>query len=268
MSLSIEYIQGPLLTAHSRVVPGTELHAHDVMALRESKPEFQNLWAWTADFPMYSLDAGQEAVFSLATGEHHLGFRDIDNYINELLSNETGHNYFIRSREGIDEVLNSQSTVSVKILDLRLKKDNPSDIWGYFETKNMKTDAQRKVAERVYGKGKAMGERVYVLTQDYVKEKLKDEKDSAIARASRLVWFDYDSRFVADDGYVVVADYGLLGVLEEAPKAPQKLVDPIGEAYKTILGANPDQALRAMTPEIATGLSGLVNRYRGNQQKQ
>ena len=47
----------------------------------------------------------------------------------------------------------------------------------------------------------------------------------------------------------------------------QKLeVDPLKQAYATILSANPDEALRAMTPKIATGLSVLLQRY--NPQKQ
>ena len=225
MLTNVEFAQGQLLDVHSRIVPGSELHAHEIMTLRELKPEFRNLWTWTADFPIYSLNTSQEAVFSLATREHHLGFRHIGNYVNGLLSSETGHNYFIESREEINEVLNAQSTVTVKISELKLKKDDPNSEWGYFETKNMRTDAQRRVAERVYGKDKPVGDRIYVLTQDCVKEKLKGKEDGAIARASGLLRAYYGSRFVADGWDVGVADDGLLGVLKEAPKAPQKLAE-------------------------------------------
>ena len=80
-----EYIPGPLVNAHSQVVPGTERHAHEVMALRDSRPELRNLWVWTADFPMYRVENG-EALLYFAPREHNLIFRDIQNSITQLLA--------------------------------------------------------------------------------------------------------------------------------------------------------------------------------------
>ena len=45
--------------------------------------------------------------------------------------------------------------------------------------------------------------------------------------------------------------------------AQKSVADPIADAYKTILGS-PDQALRAMTPQIANGLYELLKTYLGN----
>ena len=219
---SIRLSMGHLLNAHSNVVPGTEQHAHEIMALRESRPKFRNLFVWTADFPMYSLDASGEAVFSLATREHHLGFRHIGDYVTCLISSNTGYNYFIKSREEIGEVLNAKSTVTGKISELKLIKEDSNSAWGYFETRNMTTDAQRRVTERVYRTGEPMGDRVYILTQESVKEALKGKEGQAFARASRLGGADFGSVFGAYVGAFGSACEGLLGALKEAPEATRK----------------------------------------------
>ena len=224
---NVGYAPGPLLDAHSRIVSGTELEAHEIMELRESKPELRNLWTWTNNFSMYRVEQDEtskesEAFLYFTGREHNLGFRDIQNFTSQLLKT----NNYIPSREGIQEVVDAVSTreaLRIKIPDLQLIH-NPGDEFGYFKTKNM-NDAQRHFTEAIYGKGAKPGDRVYVLKSDYVKKQLKGKEDSAIARASGLSWAVSGSRFYADDGDVGYANYGLLGVLKEAPKAPAKIED-------------------------------------------
>ena len=221
---NVEYIPGPLLSAHSRIVPGTEQHAHKVMLLRESKPELKNKWVWTADFSMYKKE-GEDAFLYFAPRGHNLIFRDIENATNQLI--RAGN--YIPSKKGIDEVVASAAagkTLKIRISDLQLVKDNPSDAYGHFDVDPNNLDAlnpdQRSFVEAIYGDSKP-GNRVYVLTSDYVKNELRGKEDSAIARASWLYRADFGSRFYASGRDVDFAYFGLLGVLKEAPKAPQKI---------------------------------------------
>ena len=264
-----ECIPGSLLAAHSKVVPGTEQHAREAMLLRESKPELLNKWIWTADFSMYRKE-GEESFLYFASGEHNLIFRDITNATRQLTT--TGN--YIPPKKGIDDVVSSAAagkTLKLKILDLELVKDNPSDDYGHFDVDPDNLDAlnpaQRSFVQTIYGNSRA-GNRVYVLTSDYVKNTLKGKEDSAIARASGLGGADFGSWFLADGRNVDGADFGLLGVLKEAPKAPpQKIeLDSYSQAYDTLLN-NPQEALRRLTNERATGLSTLVTNYLSNLPK-
>ena len=220
---NVEYIPGPLLSAHSRIVPGTEQHAHKVMLLRESKPELKNKWVWTADFSMYKKE-GEDAFLYFAPREHNLIFRDIENATNQLI--RTGN--YIPSKPGIDEVVASVAagkTLKIKISDLQLVKDNLSDAYGHFDVDPDNLDAlnpdQKSFVKAIYGNSKP-GNRVCVLTSDYVKNELRGKEGSALARASGLGRAVSGSGFSASD-WGVDYGYGLLGVLKEVPKAPQKI---------------------------------------------
>ena len=262
-----EYVSGPLLNAHSRVVPGTELESHEIKALRKLKPELRNLGAWTNNFSMYRVEhdnaLGENDVFLYFTGrEHNLGFRYIQNFTSQLL--ESSHNYV--PKEGIQEVVDAAGrgeVLRIRISDLQLIH-NPGDDFGYFETKNM-NDVQRRFTEAIYGREEKPGDRVYVLTSDYVKKQLKGKEDSAIARASRLGGAGSGSRFSADDRGVGFADCGLFGGLKEAPKAPAKIegvaaapINPVAqytqEGILNYLNTNPvsDEKLAAALLKHAT----------------
>ena len=261
-----ECIPGSLLAAHSKVVPGTEQHAREAMLLRESKPELLNKWIWTADFSMYRKE-GEESFLYFASGEHNLIFRDITNATRQLTT--TGN--YIPPKKGIDDVVSSAAagkTLKLKILDLELVKDNPSDDYGHFDVDPDNLDAlnpaQRSFVQTIYGNSRA-GNRVYVLTSDYVKNTLKGKEDSAIARASRLGGAGSGSRFSADDRGVGFADCGLFGVLKEAPKAPAKIegvaaapINPVAqytqEGILNYLNTNPvsDEKLAAALLKHAT----------------
>lgn len=226
----IKYIPGPLQTAHSRVVPGTELHAHEVITLRKSKPNIRNLVVGTADLSMYRVEhdeasQGNEAFFYFAKSPHNLIFRDIKNAIKQLI--QTGN--YIPPKDGIEEVVAAAKTgqaLRIKIEDLRLLKGNPDAEEGFFDiypyspnhTKSLSI-AQRQLVESVYGKdiksvsGSPL--RVWVLDSPTVKKQLKGKEDMAVVRPSRLGRDDFGSWFFACDNYVELADIGLLGVLKE-----------------------------------------------------
>ena len=266
--MNVEFAQGPFLNAHSQIVSGSGLEASEIMTLRESRPEFGNSWAWTNNFSMYRVE--QDEAFLYFTGrEHNLGFRDIQDFTSQL--REAGN--YVPSQEGIQEVVGAASSgkaLKIKISDLQLQKHNRNDEYGFFDVDpdnlDLLNSAQKQFVQVIYGNSRP-GNRVYVLDSQYVKKTLKDKEDSAIARASWLGGADYGSWFVAGGRDVGIANVGLLGVLKEAPQAPQKIeVDPYSQAYDALL-ANPQEALRRLTPERATGLSTLLTSYLANLPK-
>ena len=223
LEAKLDVRKGPLADIFPLFDPSTIQEANGIMARRESMPQIRNEWLWAADFPMYAVEGG-EAFLYLAPKEHNLMFRDIDNATTQLLA--TGN--YVPPKEGIDEVVAAAAAgkaLKVKISDLQLEKYDPNDEYGFFNVNPDNTDslnpAQKLLVQAIYGASKP-GKRVYVLDSEYVKNTLKGKEESAISRASRLDGADYGSRFDADDRYVGGPYGGLLGVLKEAPKAPQK----------------------------------------------
>ena len=259
----LEVGRGPLAEIFPQFEPSTLQEANEIMALRKSMPEIKSEWLWTADFSMYRVE-GEDTFLYFAPKEYNLIFRDIKNATSQLLKTD---NYF-PSKEGINEVVaaaNSGKAIKIKISDLQLVKDN--DEYGHFDVDpdnlDSLNDAQRSFVKTVYGNSKP-GNRVYVLTSDYVKEQLKGKEDSAIARASGLGGADDGSRFDARDSVVGFAGYGLLGVLKEAPKAPQKIEDRKTIDYASVFEQariNPHEAVKHLTPETASGLLNVVNLF-------
>lgn len=263
----LEVKTGPLANVFPLFDPSTIQHAYEIMTDRSTDASLRNQWFWTADFPMYRVEGG-EAVLYFAPREHNLIFRDIQNATSQLLR----ANNYIPKKEGIDEVVaasNTEAVLKVNLSNLRLQGNDGE--WRYFEVDtgnlNSLNSDERAFAERVYRQNNIGKTRIYVLNPDYVKNQLKGKEDSAIARASWLDWFDDGSRFIAYGRDVGGADDGLRGVLKESAEgAAPKINDPIAEAYQTILG-RPAEALKGMTPEVATQLSSLITHYLGRLQK-
>ena len=277
---TLETLVGPLAKTFPQFDRATIRHSDELTTERRTNPKLRNQWFYTADFPLYTVEKEgkqKEAYLSLARGENNLTFDNIGEATNQLI--RTG-NYRVTNRADVERVTKAESTLRVKLSDLRLQGDD--NVFRYFEIDianyNKLNPEQRRVAERVYGQGDNFKEnmrmfnwngikktRVYVLNPDYVKQ--NTPQDGGFAWASRLVRFDFDSRFFALDWGV---DYhlGLRGVRNIVAEGytPKVEANPVADAYKTILGANPEQALRAMTPETATGLSRLLQMY--NSQKQ
>jgi len=271
--MSVENVTGTLLDTYNQLDPSTIQHARDVMNERRTNEVLRRQWFRTADHSMYTSEDG-EAILYFAGRDNNLIFQNIDEAVKQL----TETNNYKPTKEGIEQVVESAKlgkTLRVKISDLKLETDN--DEHGHFNINTKNYDnlnpEQRKFAEKVHGEGKDFVENmkmlkdsriettgVYVLNSEYGKE---HAKDSPISRASWLGDFDGSSIFDANCGYVVNSNVCLRGVrlgsVAEGDSA-QKSVDKYKEAYKTILG-NRKNALKSMTPEIATGISKLMTDY-------
>ena len=222
---------GPLAEIFPLFDPSTLHHADEAMAFREQHPGEKNVPIWTANFPMYTKEA-DEGFLYFTRREHNLFFRALENEatrlpaINQLLSGN-----YIPPKDGIDEVVaaaNEGKALKIKISDLQLQKHNPNDEYGFFDIEPDNLDAlnptQKSFVQAIYGNSRS-GTRVYVLTSDYVTNTLRRKEKSAIVRASRLYRADVGSWFSAVGRGVGDAYLGLLGVLKNAPKAPQKVED-------------------------------------------
>ncbi len=275
---TLETLVGPLAQTLPQLERATILHSDQLTTERRTNPELRNQWFYTADSALYIVEKeGMKDEVFLYLGREPTNpiFNNIGEAIRQLIS--TGN--YIPPKEDVEAVIKAESTLRIKLSDLKLQGD--ASEWRYFEINTADYDRlnkhQRKVAERVYGSGEdfvknmkmlnkaAIRETtVNVLNPDYVKNNVP--QNGAIARVSRLLGFVNDSVFYAV-GRGVDNRNGLRGVRNVVAEGdtPKVEVDPITDAYKTILGANPDLALRAMTPQIATGLSGLLQTY--NTQK-
>lgn len=207
------YIMGPLPGAHSLAVPGTELHACEAMALRESNPTLKYVDVWTADFSLYRVKNG-EALFSLFPGRYNLILRNIDNSVAQLRSSA---NYFPEKDE-LAEILTAaeaEKVIEVPIVDLQLKKHNANNKYGSFDVNpnnlGLLNNAQRAVVESAY-KDREPGRKFFILTSESVKLHLKDKENSATARAAFLFRARQGSCFSAAGWYIDTATIGLLAV--------------------------------------------------------
>ncbi len=223
----LEVKTGPLAQIYPLFEPDSLQHAHEIMTARRTDSSLQNRWFWTADFPMYSVEDGEEVLY-FAGRDHNLMFRDIQNATSQLLRSQN----YVPPKEGIGEVVAASKTgtvLRVKLSDLKLEREN--DEWGYFKIDTSNPDSlnltQRAFAERVYGQGAEFAEnmqmlqkagkeatRIYVLNPDYVKSEVKG--DGAIARASWLGRFGGSLRFFAGGRGVDDPYCSLRGVLRKS----------------------------------------------------
>ena len=283
LETTLEVKRGPLADIFPLFDASTIQHAHEIMNARRTDHSLRNQWLWTADFPMYRAENG-EAVLYFAPRENNLIFRNVQDATSQLLSTQN----YVPTREGIDEVVaaaNSDRALRVKLSDLRLQGNDNE--WRYFEINTSNPSSlnptERAFAERVYGQCEEFTEnmrmlqedgktstRIYVLNPDYVKSKVKG--DSAIARASRLGRFDYDSVFYAEVGLVGGRYDGLRGVLKKSAEgaAPRKIEESPVIDYASVFeqaGLNPSEAVRHLNPKTASGLLNVLNLYYTPKQK-
>ncbi|MBU1269524.1 MAG: hypothetical protein KKF95_02020 [Nanoarchaeota archaeon] len=239
MSLEIIAKQGRLVDVFPLFERSTLQHSDEIQADRfaeiASKKDdavLRNQWFWTADFPMYTME-GKEVVLYMAREKDNLAFNNIVDATTQIREK---NNYFINDRQGIDSVINSDTTLKVVLSDLKLKSDNAE--WRYFEIDTKKYDklneSQKALAERIHGKGQAFKDsmemlnkagikttNVYVLNPEYVKENVPE--NGAIARVSVLNYFNGNSYFFALSGNVVNDGRRLRGVLLTSEAGAQKV---------------------------------------------
>lgn len=264
----LENVTGPLAQSIPQLVLDTIQHADQITAERRANPALRSNWFYTADGALYAVENGNPVLY-LTRGAVNPILKNPQVAAGQLLS--TGN--YTPSQADISAAISSPDTLKITLSELGLRRHD--DEFSYFEINTGKPDklnpAQRRMAERVYGQGndfmpnmnmlkdreKIISMRIYVLNPRYVKEHA--QPGSAIARACRLFHFGNDSCFDAD-GQGVGSHNALRGVRREAAGGGALKIDPVAQAYQTIL-QNPSQALKGMTPQIAEGLSGLVTQY-------
>jgi len=240
--------------------------------------DLRSPWFYSSDTALYQVENGEVFLY-FGNGIVNPVLNNVKEASKELASK----GIYFPNQEDVDTVAESAKagdTLKVKLSDLRLKW--AWDEWSYLE---IETDnygelkkAERLLAERVFCQGADFVDnmkmlnnagitttRIYVLKPRYVKEKATGK---AIALASWLYGFGNYSGFGAPVRYAY-SHNGLRGVKVAVKSSAQKIdpiIDPIEQAYQTIL-KYPDKSVKAMTPDIATGLSGLVTGYLANQKR-
>jgi len=236
----LETIIGSLAETVPQLRLKTIQHADELTTSRRTNEELRSQWFYTTDFSMYTRKDGEE-FFHLARGHNNLIFQNLEEATNQLLQTR---NYVIWNQEDIEKVVSAEDTLTVKLSDLIFK--DSSGEWSYFEIDTAKYNkklnkSQSLVAERVYGQGQDFANnmqmlreagisktRVYVLSQKYVKEHVKE--GSAVARVSWLGSFGFISNFGAD-GRSVGGHGALRGVRSVAEGDTQKIAPQLITDY-------------------------------------
>ncbi len=244
-------LQGPLVEAFSHLDPNTIQHSAEITRERHTNRELRNQWLWTADGAVYTVEkdtcqhcgeqTNKEPTLYLTKGKDNPVFKNITEATEQLRKTQN----YIPNKEDLEAAVNSETTLKVKLADLKLQSDNGE--WSYFEfdTKNYKKKsnaAQKAVIERVFSEEgvKVLRDngikrtRIYTLTPSYVKK--HTPKDGAIARACGLGSFGVDSGFGAVGWDVGGSGGRLRGVLrKEVAVGDARKISPELENVRTAL---------------------------------
>ena len=281
----LENPQGTLLNVAKKINLSTVQHAHEIQRDRQTDTALRDMWFWTADFPLYTMEKGQATLY-FADGKHNLAFQHLDDAVEQL---RTKNNYFPNDSD-IGSVINAKSTLKVKLSDLKLERHD--DEWSYFEinTTNYSklNKSQRALAERVHGKGKTFDKtmkmlrdpkgddsntgiqktRIYVLNPTYVKNTLEKNSAKSLARVSALDYFSGISYFLAFDRNVANVGRRLRGVPLGAEGANAQKIDKYDAALGLITSDEKETLLRiAKKPEYASVLSNILTQYLKSQKQ-
>lgn len=230
---TLENIVGKLAETFPQLERSTIQHAYQITTERRTNPELRDTEFYTADSALYTVEkegSRNEVFLYLGRGDTNPIFNNIEEATQQLIQTR---NYF-PPREDIEAVKSAESTLRVKLSDLKLQKSDYG--FSYFEIDTANYDKlnseQRRVAEHVYGQEENFEQNmemlrqnginkteVSVLNPDYVKQNAP--QDGALVRASSLHNFYFDSWFKAYIRSVVSLD-GLRGVPNVAEGGAQK----------------------------------------------
>ena len=206
----LENIEGNLIDAYRRCVPGTMLHVDELMTERGTNFELRNQWFYTADGNVYSLENKTPTLWVTREATNPV-LKNIEDAFEQLI---TKGNYLVTPAD-FEAVRNASDTVSIDLTQLRLRGDNGK---GYqhlvIDTSKELSKCyaeEQKLLLRIYGPTeenytasmqmlrdsthKIKETRIYVLNPKYV---TANAKNNAVGRASGLDSFDLSSIFGAN----------------------------------------------------------------------
>ncbi|HLC51735.1 MAG TPA: hypothetical protein VJI98_00645 [Candidatus Nanoarchaeia archaeon] len=209
--MPLEIILGSLKEAYQQTQPGTMQHVDELQAARTTDISLRNQAFYTADYNQYALRGKKQIpVLGIARERHNLILGNIDEALRQLIQEKNYH----PSAEEAERVFRARGKNGTELFDLtKLNLQRYHDEFNYFEIGtspeeySLLNPEQRRLAERVEGKGKAFpivmkmlkddgikSTRIYVLDPNYVREYAAR---GPIARVSWLFDFCDGSDFLA-----------------------------------------------------------------------
>ena len=274
---------GPLAKTVPMFQEGTWQTSAEIAKERITNRELRNIWLWTANFGMYTVENDEEFLY-FGGREANLIFNNIGEAAKQLLENQ---NYKPTPSEiqAVHDSVQARHTLKVKLSDLSLTVDN--DEWCHFsiDTANWQNmnDTQKLFAERVYGSMKEREDpqtkkkasdfaeymeelrkagktttNVYVLNPTYVKSHVPE--GGALVRACWLDGFGYDSDFDAGGRGVDYANGALRGVRRVRVAEGDTAQKAYEAAYQKIVGQP-----HLIKPDQVAGLARVVSNYLDRQ---
>ena len=180
-------------------------HADEIMTKKIKRDH--TLGTFCSDFPMYVIEDGEEILY-LARGNDN---KFLDNISEATLQTQEQGCYLLSNRDDIESVIKSDTTLRLRLADLELGMiTKRKDLWlpeyGCFYISpfyKKLTSSQRMIAERICGGEERLKEtahmllrppklgydtiHVELLTQGYVREKLRENSSYAISHAYLLI---------------------------------------------------------------------------------
>ena len=194
-------INGNLLDAYQHCVPGTMLCVDQLMTERRTNPDLRDLWFYTADGAVYSVDKGKPTLRITREAVNPV-LKNIEAAFTQLTKK---HNYRVTPADFM-AVQTAPDTVTIDLSALRLSGNEKE--WQYLTLDTKKgrqklNEEESKLATRcgyipenlqMLAEARIYETRIYILSPDYVQE---EAQDAPLGRASWLGDFGDDSNFSA-----------------------------------------------------------------------
>lgn len=243
---NLETITGSLEEALRKADRKTIQHAWEITNDRRENLELREQWFWTADFPLYRLEAGA-AVLYFAPGELNLVFANIEDAARQIKA--TG-NYTPAKKDEAKVVRSAKTGKTLRVLlsDLDLREENDERCYfemdtGCYESLN---PSQRALAEKIYGRGKDFQlnmrvlreegkvavTKIYVLNPEYIR---KHAGSGAIGRVSWLDDFYDGLLFIVLDRDISNANGFLRAAALQDEGRRETRIDPLDAAFSLVM---------------------------------
>ena len=224
-------ISGNLRDAYRQIQPGTMLHADELMNARRTSTDIQQSGFYTADGIIYFRD-GNTPKIAITREEDNLVLRHID----EAFAQLTATRKYLPGPREAQTAIHATRTEIFDLTKLSLKDFYKQDIkreYGSLEISTTEYGSlnpeQRRLAERVYGRGNDFIANMAMLKQEFIhgiivyvlnpKSVWKEARESPIGQASWLCNYSINSNFETRGRFVNPIN-SIRGVPRETPPSP------------------------------------------------
>ncbi len=163
-------VSDSLAENYHKLDPYSIQYASELMNDRRDDENLRNQKFWTADSVTYQVK-NDEVLIHLAKRENNLIFKNLTKAIHQI----TNTGYFIPSKESLDTVIESETTLHFKSSELGLKEYEQDSTYAYvgIDTSmyNLTLNQYGRIlAERLFGEGKDFKKNMLLLQENGISQ--------------------------------------------------------------------------------------------------